>query len=500
MHENNSSERFSMSVLAVKLSQEVNAVSKIHGRVTREMFKDLYKGYFTEELHIGYVTNGVHYPTWTHKRWQQLHKEYFGENFLNDQSNKEHWKKIYEVPDARLWNLRNEMRAEMIDYLKIRLAQDMTRRQENPKLLFDAIDNLRSDVLTIGFARRFATYKRAHLLFSDLEKLSALINNPTRPVQFIYAGKAHPHDKAGQDLIKRIIEVSRMKEFIGKVIFIENYDMNIAKHLISGCDIWLNTPTRPLEASGTSGEKAIMNGVLNFSVLDGWWAEGYTPGAGWALKEEVTYDNNDFQDVLDAETIYNKIEDEIAPTFYQRNEENISEAWLSHVRKTFAEISPVFTMKRQLDDYYDKFYDILFDRYGRISEHNFDMAYKISRWKQKMLTSWDAIEILRIDVPNSEQNPLSLGDHFHATVTIDLGSISPEDIGIEILFARKVNDKIDSIYKKFDLEFQPGDSNYSIFTCKVPAINAGVYDYVFRIYAKNSNLAHRQDFELIRWF
>ncbi|MEI6346490.1 MAG: alpha-glucan family phosphorylase [Bacteroidota bacterium] len=500
MHENNSNERFSMSVLAVKLSQEVNAVSKIHGRVTREMFKDLYKGYFTEELHIGYVTNGVHYPTWTHKRWQQLHREYFGEKFLNDQSNKEHWKKIYDVPDARLWNLRNEMRAEMIDYLKIRLAQDMTRRQENPKLLFDAIDNLRSDVLTIGFARRFATYKRAHLLFSDLEKLSALINHATRPVQFIYAGKAHPHDKAGQDLIKRIIEVSRMKEFIGKVIFIENYDMNIAKHLISGCDIWLNTPTRPLEASGTSGEKAIMNGVLNFSVLDGWWAEGYTPGAGWALKEEVTYDNNDFQDVLDAETIYNKIEDEIAPTFYQRNEENISEAWLSHVRKTFAEISPMFTMKRQLDDYYDKFYGILFDRYEHISENNFDMAYKISRWKQKMLTSWDAIEILRIDVPNSEQNPLSLGDHFHATVTVDLGSISPEDIGIEILFARKVNDKIDSIYKKFDLEFQPESSNYSVFSCKVPAINAGVYDYVFRIYAKNSNLAHRQDFELIRWF
>jgi glycogen phosphorylase/synthase len=500
MHENNASERFSMSVLAVKLSQEVNAVSKIHGRVTREMFKDLYKGYFTEELHFGYVTNGVHYPTWTHKKWQQLHLEVFGANFLKDQSNKKHWRKVYDIPDERLWDLRSELRGEMLDFLKVRLVQDMTRRQENPKLLFDVLDNLRSDVLTIGFARRFATYKRAHLLFSDLEKLSSLINNPDRPVQFIYAGKAHPHDKAGQDLIKRIIEVSRLKEFVGKVIFIENYDMDIAKHLISGCDVWLNTPTRPLEASGTSGEKAVMNGVLNFSVLDGWWAEGYTPGAGWALKEEDTYDNQEFQDVLDAQTIYNKIEDEIAPAFYHRNENNIPELWLSHMRKTFSEISPVFTMKRQLDDYYDKFYNILFDRYERLSENNFEMAYKISRWKQKMLVNWDAIEILRVEVPNSEQNPLFLGDRFVAKVTIDLGSISPEDVGVEVLFARKVNDKIDSIHKKYPLTYQPDDSKLAVFMCKEPVLNAGVFDYVFRIYAKNEELAHRQEFELIRWF
>lgn len=500
MHENNASERFSMSVLAVKLSQEVNAVSKIHGRVTREMFKDLYKGYFTEELHFGFVTNGVHYPTWTHKKWQLLHKECFGEHFLKDQSNKKHWRKVYDIPDERLWDLRCELRREMIDFLKVRLVQDMTHRQENPKLLFDVLDNLRNDVLTIGFARRFATYKRAHLLFSDLEKLSSLINNPDRPVQFIYAGKAHPHDKAGQDLIKRIIEVSRMKEFVGKVIFIENYDMHIAKHLISGCDVWLNTPTRPLEASGTSGEKAVMNGVLNFSVLDGWWAEGYTPGAGWALKEEDTYDNQEFQDVLDAQTIYNKIEDEIAPAFYHRNDKDIPELWLSHVRKTFSEISPTFTMKRQLDDYYDKFYNILFDRYETLAENNFEMAYKISRWKQKMLTNWETIEIIKVEVPNSEQNPLFLGDHFVAKVTIDLGSISPEDVGVEVLFARKMNDKIDSIHRKYPLTYQPDDSKLSVFTCEEPVLNAGVFDYVFRIYAKNEALAHRQEFELIRWF
>ncbi len=499
MHDNNPNERFSMSVLAVKLSQEVNAVSKIHGRVTRELFKDLYKGYFTEELHIGYVTNGVHYPTWTHKKWQQLHKEYFGDNFFNDQSNPNHWSKIANVPDQKIWDLRNELRKEMIDYLKIRINQDMTRRQESPKLLFDALENLRSDVLTIGFARRFATYKRAHLLFSDLEKLSLLINNPERPVQFIYAGKAHPHDKAGQDLIKRIIEVSRMKEFVGKIIFIENYDMEIAKHLISGCDVWLNTPTRPLEASGTSGEKAIMNGVLNFSVLDGWWAEGYVPGAGWALKEEVTYINNDFQDLLDAETIYNKIEDEIAPAFYLLNQENIPEIWLSHVRNTFSQISPKFTMKRQLDDYYDKFYNILFDRSERLTENENNLAIEITRWKKKMLTSWESIIVKRIAVPNSEQYPLTIGEFFNAEIELDMGILSPNDIGIEVIFAKKQNDVIDHIYKKFDLECTSFEDSIAKFVCNVPAINAGVYDYLFRMYAKHADLAHRQDIDLVKW-
>ena len=500
IHQNDVNERFSMSVLAAKLSQEINAVSEIHGRVTREMFKDLYKGYFPEELHIGYVTNGVHYPTWTHKKWQQLHKQCFGDEFLGNQSNPKIWEQIYNVPDERIWNLRTELRTEMMDYIRIRLTQDMTRRQENPKLLFDTLDNLRNDVLTIGFARRFATYKRAYLLFSNLEKLSQLINNPQQPIQFIYAGKAHPADKAGQDLIKRIIEVSRMKEFIGKIIFIENYDMQLAKKLISGCDIWLNTPTRPLEASGTSGEKAVMNGVLNFSVLDGWWAEGYTEGAGWALKEEQTYSNNDFQDVLDAETIYNKIEDEIAPIFYNRNKSNIPEIWLSHIRKTFSCISPTFTMKRQLDDYYSKFYSKLFERTDLLKADNFELSRKIARWKRDIINAWDSILIISVNIINSNNNTLMLGDTFTAEVTIDLSSIKTEDIGIEILFAKKKNDVIDSLYKSFELQPIFTDGSISKYSCQIPAVNAGVYNYIFRMYPKNDFLPHRQDFELVRWF
>ncbi len=502
MHSNNPNEKFSMSVLAAKLSQEMNGVSRIHGTVTQEMFKDLYQGYFPEELYIDYVTNGVHYPTWTHKKWQQLHKETFGDMFVDDQSNEKYWEKIKEVSDVRLWNLKNELRTEMLDYVRVRLTNDMTQRQENPKLLFDSIDKINNNVLTIGFARRFATYKRAYLLFSDLEKLSNLVNNKEQPLQFIFAGKAHPHDKAGQEVIKRIIEVSKMQNFLGKIIFIENYDMQLAKKLISGCDVWLNTPTRPLEASGTSGEKAIMNGVLNFSVLDGWWAEGYVEGAGWALKEEQTYENNFYQDILDAETIYETIEEEIAPLFYKRDGAIIPQGWIEYIRNNFMKIAPKFTMKRQLDDYYNKFYNKLYQRTIEITKDNYELTSKIAKWKRDITNNWDFINILNVEVVNNEKSTLLLGDILNIEISVDLNSINPQDIGIEIIFAKIKKDLAQNIeiYKKFDLEFVSSENNISKYSCKVPAVNAGMYNYIFRMFPKNKFLPHRQDFDLVRWF
>ncbi len=500
MHENDPNEKFSMSVLATKLSQEVNGVSKIHGRVSREMFKDLYKGYFPEELHIGFVTNGVHYPTWAHKYCQELHYEVFGKDFLKNQSDPFLWNKINDVADEKIWDIRKKLKSEMINYIKIRIASDMTRRQENPRLIFNTLNSLNENALTIGFARRFATYKRAKLLFSNLDKLSELVNDPERPIQLIYAGKAHPHDKEGQDLIKYIIEVSRMDAFLGKIIFIENYDIPLAQKLISGCDVWLNTPTRPLEASGTSGEKAVMNGVLNFSVLDGWWAEGYVPGAGWALKEERTYKNQDFQDVLDSETIYDKLKEEIAPIYYQLNEENIPDLWVQYIKKNWSEIAPRFTMKRQLDDYYDRFYNILFERSKDICDDNFAMAAKISKWKNRVINAWEQIEITDICIPNSEQKPMMLGEYFNTAVKLNIANLSPNDLGVEIVFAQKLNDKIDKIYKKFDLHPTTFENGILTFEAQIPAVNAGVYDYIFRLYPKNELLPHRQDFDLVRWF
>ena len=289
------------------------------------MFASIRKGYFAEESKVGYVTNSVHFPTWSATEWKLLYAKYFDANFLKDQSNPKIWEAIYNVPDEEIWKTRLTMKNKLVDYIRKQFRDSWLKNQGDPSRIVSLMDKINPNALLIGFGRRFATYKRAHLLFTDLERLSKIVNNPNYPVQFLFTGKAHPYDGAGQGLIKRIIEISRRPEFLGKIIFLENYDMQLARRLVSGVDIWLNTPTRPLEASGTSGEKALMNGVLNFSVLDGWWLEGYREGAGWALTEKRTYQNQEHQDQLDAATIYSILETEILPLYYARNKKGYSE-------------------------------------------------------------------------------------------------------------------------------------------------------------------------------
>ncbi len=497
--ENEGNQKFSMSVLAAKLSQEMNGVSQIHGKVSQDMFKSLYPGYYPDELHINYVTNGVHYPTWAAPEWQDFHTKIFGDQFLSKQDDFDVWKKIYDVPDEEIWRLHNIQKKRLFGYLKKRLNVEMTARQENPSHIFTLIQAMNEDSLTIGFARRFATYKRAHLLFSNMDRLKSILANANRPVQFIFAGKAHPHDKAGQDLIKRIVEVSRMPEFVGKIIFVENYDIHLAKHLISGVDVWLNTPTRPLEASGTSGEKAVMNGVMNFSVLDGWWAEGYKPGAGWAIDEQRTYENQGMQDMLDAEVIYNTIENEIAKAYYNKNANGISQQWLQHIKNTFATIAPNFTMKRMLDDYFNKFYNQLFERADKIRANNYAFASAIVAWKKDIQSQWNNIKVVSETLPQTDQeNSLNTNDHFVARIELDLNGISADNIGVEILFARKYDNEVTSIVHKQELEVSSvGD--ITIYECDIPIYRAGVHDYVFRIFPKSEMIVHPNEFPLVKW-
>jgi len=499
MNENDPDEKFSMSVLAAKLSQEINAVSKIHGDVTREMFRPLYPGYYPKELHIGYVTNGVHYPTWTARSWQELYAKNFGEGFFEDQSNIEYWKHIHEIDDEIIWKAKLKEKNNLKVYLQKRVFDEMTRRNENPKLIFQIKEAVRPHALTLGFARRFATYKRAHLLFSNLDRLSRIVNNTNKPVQFVFAGKAHPNDKAGQDLIKRIYEISKTPAFLGKIMFIENYDIELAQYLIRGVDVWLNTPTRPLEASGTSGEKAVMNGVVNFSVLDGWWAEGYKSNAGWALNEKVTYDDPQFQDELDAETIYTILEDEIIPLYYNTNSRNLPHKWVSYIKNTISEIAPHFTMKRQLDDYIRLFYDKLYERSKLITGNNYEKAREIAAWKRTIIRGWESIEVVSINVPDSTQKPMILGEPFKAEVILDMNELSSADVGVEILFGQKVNDivKEPMLIKEMDVLRSNGD--IVSFICEVPIDQAGVYDFAFRLFPKNPLLPHRQDFNLVKW-
>jgi len=361
-HPGDHNEKFSMSTFACNTCQEVNGVSWLHGKVSQEMFQPIWKGYFPEELHVGYVTNGVHLPTWTSSEWKAVYEKYFTKAFYADQSNMKIWEDVYKIPDQEIWNTRMSLKNKLVDYIKNQFSENWLKNHGDPSRIMSVLETINPNALIIGFGRRFATYKRAHLLFTDLERLERIVNNPLRPVQFLFTGKAHPADGGGQGLIKRIVEISRMPQFLGKIIFLENYDMRLAKRLVCGVDIWLNTPTRPLEASGTSGEKAQMNGVLNFSVLDGWWLEGYVKGAGWALTEKRTYENDEHQDQLDAATIYSMLENEIIPLYYAKNTKDYSPEWIQTIKNSIAQITPRFTTKRMMDDYIARFYSKLASR------------------------------------------------------------------------------------------------------------------------------------------
>jgi len=495
----NSHEKFSMSLLATGLSQEINGVSKIHGRVSREMFSSLYPGYFADELHIGYVTNGVHYFTWTDEIWQKLYKENFDKDFESNQSDPNAWKNILDISDDKIWKTRIELKKKLVVEIKKKLKNDLTKRQESPSIILDSIASITEDTLIVGFARRFATYKRAHLLFTDTERLSKLVNNKEKPIIFIFSGKAHPHDKAGQDLIKRIVEISKMKEFIGKILFLENYDMISGKLLTSSVDIWLNTPTRPLEASGTSGEKAVMNGVANFSVLDGWWAEGYKPEAGWAIEESKTFANQQFQDELDAQIIYNTFENEIAEKYYDKNKSGVSSRWVSYIKNTIANVAPHFTMQRMIEDYYKNFYSRLFERRNEIYTNDLAPAKELVIWKNKVQNAWDNISLDTLIVPDADNKPLEFGKHFAAEITLNIPGLDPTDIGAEIVMGNKVNEEVKKITFKSQLKLMASEEGKAKFKCEFPLEHTGVYDYAFRIFPTNSLLRYRMDFPLIKW-
>ena len=496
---NNPNEKFSMSVLATNLSQEVNGVSKIHGRVSREMFQSLWPGYFAEENHIGYVTNGVHLPTWSNRLWQRLYKETFGPDYIDNQSDVKMWNQINEVPDEKIWDIRKQLKHELIAYLSEKIREDMRQRQESPKLIMQTVNNLNENALIVGFARRFATYKRAHLLFGNLERLSQLVNDSKRPVIFLFAGKAHPNDKAGQDLIKMIIDISRRPEFIGKILFISNYDMELGGRLTSGVDVWLNTPTRPLEASGTSGEKAVMNGVLNFSVLDGWWAEGYRPDAGWAIQEKRTYQDQRYQDEMDAETIYNTLENEIVPLYYARNVHEIPTGWVAAMKKCLNEISPRFTMKRMMDDYFSQYYNKLIERTNWMRANRYKKAFEINAWKTRVRNNWDKVEVKSLILPDTNVRPLTFGEQFIAEITLLTPDLEPGDLAIELLIGRKNNNMEVEIKAVEKMKLVDSGDGWVKYYIKVPITRAGVYDFTFRVFPINKMLPHRQDFPLVKW-
>lgn len=496
--EGDADRKFNMSYLATRMSQEVNGVSKLHGEVSQGMFNKLWPGYLKEELFIGYVTNGVHYPTWIAPEWREVYRELLGtDNF--DQTNRLLWEKLYTLDDKKIYEVKTKLKKNLFKTIRKRIQSDMIDKHVSPRTLLNIANHLDERALTIGFARRFATYKRASLLFRDLDRLARIVNNPERPVQFIYAGKAHPHDGGGQDLIRRVFEVSQMPQFAGKVIFIENYDIELAKYLVRGVDIWLNTPTRPLEASGTSGEKAVMNGTIHFSVLDGWWVEGYRAYAGWALPKKRTFINQNLQDDIDAETIYNMLEYEIVPAFYSFNDQGVPVEWVSHIKNTMVKIAPEFTMKRMLDDYFGKYYMKLWSRNRYLCENGFDMAKELASWKQTMRQEWDNIEVLNYSFEKPEENVYRSGHDYKAEIALDIKKIPKEHVGVEFIITHLNKDGEYEFVDSQELKMVSCKNGKCLYRANLIPEKAGTFFYGIRIYPKHKDLPHRQDFYLLRW-
>jgi len=491
-------ERFCMSTFACNTCQDVNGVSKLHGWVSQKMFSPLWKGYFPEENHVGYVTNGVHFPTWAATEWRKIYDKYFDKNFMNDQSNEEIWHAINNVPDEEVWSTRMALKQKLVDYIREKFTENWLRNQGDPARVVSLLQRINPNALMIGFCRRFATYKRAHLLFTDIDRLAKIVNDPEHPVLFFFSGKAHPADGAGQGLIKKIYEISQRPEFLGKIIFLEDYDMQLARRLVSGVDIWMNTPTRPLEASGTSGEKAEMNGVVNLSVLDGWWVEGYREGAGWALPEKRTYENQAYQDQLDAATIYGLLENDIIPMYYNRNKKGYSADWVKVIKNSISTIAPHYTMKRQLDDYFDRFYNREALRFKKLQEHDYRLAKDIALWKETVAERWDEIHVVSKDTSLLDTGG-ETGKEYTMRYVIDEQGLD-DAVGLELVSLKSNTSQDDhEVYSVRPFKVKGHEGNLYTFEAVIEPDVAGAFRSCVRMYPKNVNLPHRQDFCYVKW-
>lgn len=497
--------KFSMSHLALNTCIGANGVSRLHGEVSREMFAPMWKGFFPEELHVGHVTNGVHLPTWATEEWYQFFEEHLGKDFLKHQSEETCWGKLETVPNDEIWTLRMQLKQRLYDYIENNPTATQLFNGTDPSFAMKALDQFSPNAMYIGFARRFATYKRAHLLFTDLERLASIMNNPLRPVHFIFAGKAHPADGAGQGLIQHIVEISKRPEFLGKIIFLQDYDLTLAKILIPGVDVWLNTPVRPMEASGTSGMKAQMNGCLNASILDGWWAEGYRKSGGWAINEHPYFSSLEYgpevRDKLDAAVLYELLEKEIVPMYYIRNEKGCPTEWVNSIKYSMRTISPHFTMRRMIDEYYAKYYEPLAHRTKELVKDNLALTNTLVQWKHHVSDTWSTIECLNLDIAGLGQgnDGRPTGKNIFSKVVLNCGAFNA-DLITELVVSEisPLTGKL-SLVKVYPFREVAREGNIRTYELELTPRNPGRFSIAIRISPWHPALPNRQDFAYVHW-
>ena len=499
--ETDADEKFSMSYLAAKYSGEMNGVSAIHERVSRNIFCQLWKGYAKDELQIGHITNGVHYPTWAAPEWQELYEKTFGKEFLQNSSDANQWKKIMNVPDKIIWDIHTSLKKRLLNEISNRVLKQTGEKYKEIRQFVQKSNLFNEKLLIIGFARRFVAYKRASLVFYDQERLSKIMKNSKYPILFLFAGKAHPEDYEGQEMLRNIVQLSKQESFKESIFFLQNYDIDIAHYFTQGVDLWLNTPELGLEASGTSGMKATLNGVLNFSALDGWWAEAYNDAMGWTFSKLDAEKRNELTDEVDAETLYDKLENEIIPLFGKRDNDDVPMGWVAKMKNSIAQIAPQFTTRRMILEYNQKYYSPIFSNATTIVENKYENAKKLAAWKKKIMQFWKNLDIISMDVFDSANKPFPVGSELNPTIVIDIDELSTDDIGVEIIFIERRDDEENFEKIIFKNELLPIETKGHLITysCKIPITQSGVYEYGFRIYPKNSLLIHRQDFPLLKW-
>jgi glycogen phosphorylase len=427
---------FSMTVLALRLSDQHNGVSKLHGAVSRAMWQFLWPDIELDEVPIGAITNGVHTATWLAPRLDALFKRYLGADWYEHLDEAKLWARIEEIPASEVWAAHHELKGDLITYARRRLARQRTRVGEGHAAVSATAHVLNANALTLGFARRFATYKRATLLFRDPVRLARLLNDPDRPVQVVFAGKAHPADQPGQDFIRRVYEYSRMPEFEGKIVFLEDYDIDMARHLVAGCDVWLNTPVRPYEASGTSGQKAGLNGVPNCSIRDGWWEEGYNGDNGWAVGEQRAYQDDQTRDDADAAALYATLEQNIVPLYFDRGLDDIPHNWVAVMKEAIRTVAPRFSMRRMVKDYANTLYVPALRLGARMDADSYALARELTSWKQTVADGWNDVAV-QVEGPRDGQ--LAIGQQVDVTALVHLGKLTPDDVRVELVAARDEN-------------------------------------------------------------
>ena len=489
---------FGMTKLALGMSSAINGVAKLHGEVSRKMWQHQWPAIPEEEVPIGHITNGVHLSSWYAEPLKRLFVRYLGPRYMERVSDPRIWERIHQIPDDALWRTHVDRRGRLITIARQILRRQLKRNGAPQSQLAEAARTLDTRALTIGFARRFATYKRATLLLKDLDRLSAILNDPDRPVQVIFAGKAHPMDEPGKKLIKEIYALSRRAPFKGKIVFLQDYDMNVARYLVQGCDLWLNTPRRPREASGTSGMKAAANGVLNCSILDGWWDEGYAPELGWAIGGRESYNDHAYQDQLEASMLYDTLEHEIVPLFYTRNTDNIPEGWLKRMKESIAICSAGFNSDRMVQEYVDKVYFPAARRFERLSENEMQKTYALADWWERVRNAWSQ---LRVVLPGA--GPMGehmVGDKFTVRARVHLGELLPEDVSVQLCLgeANAAGEIDNPVMESMQVDHSDGRGEF-VYETQVTCGSSGFQGYTVRVHPLHSDLARSLRYRLATW-